>query len=311
MSFNSKLLIDATSLAGLGRIAPQVREVLSHDGFEALSLAIPWRYFENPIGNFSNGLSVARAGRDLARSCGVKFDLRIRAGAGTPPDRMGPTYIPKGTALFPNDPAAGKVIPRPFKTGGGMNTTIRDGIGALATVVGSLAREGGFGMIHGTWPGGNSAEMYYTPETVELQGHSYAAVKNLHLAVLNSWQTRIPAEIPLEMPYGGLVGPPFIALQKDVLIGMRAKTRPQFIQLNWLDDRPTPPNGDTLTNFDTRIAVPPRHGMQLIHAEEYDWAKCCQRAEDSGTEYVEWFLKQFSFPSAPQLYSQIAAHSNI
>lgn len=161
-------------------------------------------------------------------------------------------------------------------------------------------------MIHGTWPGGNSAEMYYTPETEGLQGHSWEAVKLLHINVLAAFQNRIPASVELEMPFGGLVGPPFIKLQAEVYKAMAAKPgRPQYIQLNWLDDRPTPPNGDTLTNFDTRLAIPPRHGLQMIHANEYDWVKVFARAKASGADYTEFYLKQFSYPSTPQLCTQI------
>lgn len=313
MPFTSKLLIDATSVKAVNYIAPKVREIVAHDGFESLSLAIPWKWFETEPGNFWNGAATARAGRDLAASAGVKFDLRVRAGAGTPAWRMGETYIPEGTP-FGNpphpDPAAGKTIPQPFKDDGTANTVILNGMRQLATQVGSLCAEGGYGMVHGTHPGGNSAEMYYTPETEQLPGHSYEQVSKLHVSCLAAWQNRIPRQVALEMPFGGLVGAPFIKLQKDVLAAMRAHPRQQFIQLNWLDDRPTPANGDTLTNFDTRMPPPPRHGMQLIHAEEYDWAKCCDRAEASGTEYVEWFFRQFSYPSTPTLYAQIKEHAS-
>lgn len=293
------VLVDATAVSNIPVTA--IKAAYGRARLGGISLAMPWDRVEKTKGVYD--LSVPAAVADLARSLGTEFSLRVRGGSHTPAFWMGRSWVPQGTT--PYDIARGMTIPCPFNLDGTKNTVNITGHQRLASQLARYVDAWGLTLLHGTWPGGPSAEMYYTPELTTLPGHSAAVVQATHTSVLYAWQTRIPVGTALEMPMGGMGGPPFVNLQKAMYVAERAMPRPQFIQLNWWDDRPTPAGGDTFTNFATRWPTPPRHGIQMIHAITMDYAKAFTRSDLTGAEYGEVYLKQFVLANSDQLVTEI------
>lgn len=269
-----------------------LRNILTKPGVAGLSLAQMWDVVEPVKGvyDFSTAELVASICADLGKG----FSYRVRGGQHTPSFRTGPTWTSEGITA-----------PRPFTTTGKPNSVFVTGLKALYTALAQWATTHPTDILHCSWYGGLSAELWAKAAVKALVGYSDAALQAAHLAIVDMAQA-LPADLTVEFPIGGYA-PNW--LKKAIVADLAENLRPSYVQQNNLS------GGHQAGIVTWPFGALPPHGLQMVHDGTtptdppggYDWAQVYADAVASKAAYVEVYLKSFQTNNFTQLYVQVAA----
>jgi len=301
---------DTMILAQGETLAPEVSEILGHDGVVGVAHSFPWSLIEPTRGSYD--LSWLDEGLAVCRAANAGYAPRFRTGRQTPPFHMGRTWIP------PDGPGAGEPAPMPVEEDGTPNQTFLTGLTQLLDRLGpwcdaNLGSNPADGPLHNGWFASGSSELFVDDFLYTLPGATDASVTAAHLALLRA-VAEAPTRLRVELPLSGLEpGGHLTALEQAIAEAMIpiSRQRPFWTQRNGFSDV-------VGTGVWANGPEPP-HGLQLVKAFRpdggpFDWATVYRRAEVSFSiqmerGYLEVYEESFTGPGGDELYQQAALYA--
>jgi hypothetical protein len=281
-------MIQANKVSALKYYTPSINAALAIPGVKGLSLRAVWTSITTDLSIYDLGVQIAQADHAV-------LAIRFVAGANTPPQ-----FIGNGTTM------AGKTIPLPWAKGTTPtsflpNTVFENAFAATVKQLATYARANGIHLLHLTWYGGVSAEIYNGPEVIAAPGYSVQNFLRGYERLVDIGMAVAGPDLTVEFPLSGIGTRPIVTPLEAYISTKFGSMNPTLMtQFNNLSDvLPAP----------TPLANGVNVARQMVGQGDYNWATVYSTLINQGTESVEVYLQSFasSLPHAAALRQQVAA----
>jgi hypothetical protein len=281
-------MLTVNKLSALKYFRPSIDAALAVPGVKGLSIRTNWTSITTDLGIYNRSAQIAKADHS-------GLAIRFIAGDATPPQ-----YIGNGTTM------SGKTIPLPWAKGTTPtsflpNTVFETAYKATVKQLAALARANGIHLLHLTWYGGHTAEIYNGPEVIAAPGYSVQNFLKGYERLVDIGMAEAGPGLTVEFPLGG-TGTRALVIPLEAYMSTKFGSMNSALVTQW----------NNLTDV-LPATQPPAHGVyvnrQMQGDGDYKWAAVYNTLVTQKSESVEVYLQSFtkSLPHATSLRQQIAA----
>jgi hypothetical protein len=278
------VLQQASSVAELKRLRPNLMNALRTPGVRGLSVRVPWASIDRDF-------SVLEKAKRIARAAGKPLSVRFMAGRSTPA-----RVFQEGAHYYVN--SRGEKIPQPFSnTGRAGNPVFEREYEQLVARLASWSRHHNVSLLHLSWYSHMWAEIDNGPQLQNARGYSLDAWKSGHLRLLDIGLSYARDGLSVEFPMSGHWGNGASAAGDflDRIVASKGRWSPRvFVQGNGLGRYESSP----------AWSRPIHHGLQMYDGGAYDWSSVFAYAKSVRTTYLEVYSSSFQGSRAESLATE-------